>query len=56
MLAAEQMGHHAILNTLAEAGAEVNVTDDDGDTPIGMAISEGHAEVVELLRAAGATE
>ena len=53
---AAMAGHSSILRTLLAARAEVDAGDDDDGTPspLFMAISKGHAEVVEILLEAGA--
>ena len=43
-----------MVNVLLEAGAEVNKTNIDGDTPLHEASRRGHLEVVNVLVAAGA--
>ena len=49
-------GHVAVVKLLLAASADVTHKDKWGDTPLGEATSNGHEDVVELLRAAGATE
>ena len=51
---ASRNAHAEIARRLIEAGAEVNVKDDDGDTPLLLAARGGSAEVVGLLIEAGA--
>ena len=49
-------GHVAVVKLLLAASADVTHKDKWGDTPLGEATTNGHEEVVALLRAAGATE
>jgi len=46
--------HVATLRALIEAGADVNLLDRQGVTPLALARQRGHAEMVDLLRRAGA--
>ena len=46
--------HVACLRALIEAGADVNLTDRQGVTPLSLARQRGHGEMAELLRGAGA--
>ena len=49
---ASRCGHSSVIKTLAEAGANLNVLDVDGMTPLMRAAVEGRANVVvELIRA-----
>lgn len=41
---------------LSGKGANVNARPKDGQTPLALALQEGHADVVKLLKAAGARE
>jgi ankyrin repeat protein len=41
---------------LAAPGVDVNRAHQNGTTPLSTALAFGHAEVVQKLRAAGATE
>ena len=45
----------AVVKSLVEADADVNVSDDTGTTPLSRALSTGNKEGVELLLGAGAT-
>ena len=51
---ASRNAHTEIVRRLIEAGAKVNIKDDDGDTPLLLAARSGSAEVVQLLIEAGA--
>ena len=46
----------AELTRLLQAGADINATVDEGETALTLAVQEGHAGCVRLLRAAGAHE
>jgi SAM-dependent methyltransferase len=46
--------HTATLRALVEAGADVNLPDRAGRTPLALARERGHAAMVDLLRQAGA--
>jgi len=46
--------HVACLRALIDAGADVNLADRQGVTPLAHVRQRGHAEMVELLRGAGA--
>jgi ankyrin repeat protein len=46
--------HLATLNALINAGADLNIPDRDGNTPLGLAIKYGHEEMAQLLESAGA--
>jgi uncharacterized protein len=39
---------------LLKGGANVNAVDNNGDTPLLAASKGGHADIVQLLKAAGA--
>lgn len=52
----EAAGSRELVELLLAAGAEVNARSKDGRTPLDLAIKEGHADAVQLLRARGATE
>ena len=45
--------HTATLRALVEAGADVNLADDNGRTPLQLAIAHGYVEMARILRAAG---
>ena len=55
MLAASRGAHDAV-RALLRAKADVNARRVDGTTALTMALMEGHPEIVEMLRAAGAKE
>jgi ankyrin repeat protein len=46
--------HTATLEALVKAGANVNIPDRGGITPLGHARSRGYAEMIKILEAAGA--
>lgn len=46
--------HTATLKALVEAGANLNLADRNGQTPLALASARGYAGMVELLRQAGA--
>jgi uncharacterized protein len=46
--------HTATLEALVKAGANVNIADRGGITPLGHARTRGYAEMVKILQAAGA--
>ena len=46
--------HTEIVRLLVAAGANVNIPDRDGVTPLGHARQRGYAEMVRILEAAGA--
>ena len=46
--------HRQIVEMLVEAGADVNLGDRDGVTPLEHARSRGYDEIAQVLRAAGA--
>ena len=48
--------HVATLKSLVEAGADVNIPDGAGNTPLALAKRAGYAEMVAILKAAGARE
>jgi hypothetical protein len=47
--------HQATLKALLDAGASTKLTDRQGRTPLALARAHGHAAMVRLLQAAGAT-
>lgn len=47
--------HTEVVRLLVEAGADVNLADGQGVTPLGHAEKSGYAEMVAILREAGAT-
>ena len=47
---------HDFVKALLEAGADVNAKDNDGKTALMLADENGHTEMVELLKKAGAKE
>jgi ankyrin repeat protein len=46
--------HTATLKALVDAGANVNLADRDGRTPLALAKSRGYREMVAILGKAGA--
>jgi ankyrin repeat protein len=46
--------HIATLQALAEAGANVNIADRSGSTPLSLAKRRGYGEMVAILQKAGA--
>ena len=46
--------HVAVLRALVDAGANLNLADRSGDTPLALAKKRGYAEMVKILEAAGA--
>ena len=46
--------HTDTLEALVKAGANLNIADRQGVTPLGHAKSRGYAEMVRILEAAGA--
>ncbi|XP_067311391.1 fibronectin type 3 and ankyrin repeat domains protein 1-like [Pseudorasbora parva] len=47
-------GNAAVASTLLQAGADVNVRDKDGKTPLMVAVLNNHVELVKLLLDSGA--
>ncbi len=45
--------HVAVLKALVEAGANVNLADRSGDTPLTLAEKRGYKEMVTILEKAG---
>jgi len=56
LLLAAAEGHVAVLRVLLEAGADPNLPDLAGRTPLGVAVAGGHEEAAALLREAGGQE
>ena len=51
---ASMWGHPDVVSVLLDAGANVNVENDDGYTPLVFAVRKGHADVVQVLLERGA--
>ena len=49
MFMAAQYGHHEFVRVLADNGANLDLADKDGQTPVLMAASNGHHEIVRVL-------
>ena len=47
-------GHILVATVLLKNGANVNVKMNGGETPLSVAKAQGHARMVELLKANGA--
>ena len=52
--AASEMGHVKVVNSLIQAGGDVNEKNGSGFTPLHLASMNGHVEVITALLAAGA--
>ena len=52
---AVENGNEAVVQTLIEAGADVNRASDGGTSPLQVADQFGHIAVAQLLRDAGAS-
>ncbi len=46
--------HTQIVRALISAGADVNIPDGNGVTPLGLAMRRGYSSISEILKAAGA--
>ena len=52
LIEAAKDGKTELVSLLIDAGADINAVDEDGDTPLNWAASNGHSECVKLLLAA----
>lgn len=48
-------GFYYLVHLLLDFGADINGTNDDGDTPLHLACDKGHLDIVDLLVAEGAS-
>jgi ankyrin repeat protein len=48
--------HEQVIELLINAGADVNVKDESGSTALMWAAKQGHTEIIQLLKDAGANE
>lgn len=53
VLFAAWMGQHDILKTLLQLGADVNIPDKTGRTPLSYAAPSGYLEMVNILTESG---
>jgi ankyrin repeat protein len=53
LLAAAARGHEQAVDTLIQAGARIDSVDENGATPMSLALDTGHSAVVERLIQAG---
>ena len=51
-----ESGHILVASVLLKNGANVDARANDGATPLSLATKKGHARMVELLKANGATK
>ena len=56
LIEASGRGYLEVVKALLAAKADVDMADNEGQTPLNRALSHNHTEIVALLRAAGATE
>jgi ankyrin repeat protein len=54
LIAASAKGDSAMVAALIKAGANVNYRDEDGDTPLSIAVSRGNAGIARMLLEKGA--
>ncbi|CAN0360107.1 unnamed protein product, partial [Ectocarpus sp. 12 AP-2014] len=47
-------GRHDVVHALAHKGADLDALDDEGMTPISLAVERDHVSTVKVLLAAGA--
>jgi len=55
-MSASWNGNIELARMLVEAGADVNITDDIGETALSNASMNGQAEMVEYLKSMGAVQ
>jgi uncharacterized protein len=55
MHAAAENGHVAVIQFLADHGAELNPRVESGETPLALALAAGQNEAVKLLHSLGAS-
>ncbi|STX52093.1 ankyrin 3 [Legionella busanensis] len=53
-LIAAQFGHSTVITTLAEAGVNLNLAKENGETPVFVAAQNGKSDVITALAQAGA--
>ena len=54
LLLSAQNGDLKTVVQLVDAGAELNITDEDGETPLMLALGEGHPKVAKYIESKGA--
>ena len=54
LMLASARGQVAVVETLLDRGADINARNEEGDTALDIAYDEGHREVINALRTAGA--
>ena len=55
LMCASESGEAAVVELLLDRGADIEARARDGDTALEVAYNEGHRDVMNVLRAAGAT-
>jgi ankyrin repeat protein len=56
MHAAAAGGHKDIVELLLTKGADINIKDRQGQTPLQIAQEKGHTEIADLLKKRGSTK